>query len=156
MIKKILSVLGFTVFFFAAIGLVAQADVFNSTDGTVTVMASGGTVYSNYETAANQVNGVETVGSVTVPAGRYLVQAKAWVDQTVGLESFAQCNLVDLGINDRTRLNASALNYAAVVATEVATFTEETVINYSCVSDARVDVYNVVLTATTVSAIHQQ
>lgn len=148
-------IVGVLVFIFMAVGL-ANANVFNETDGTVTIMASGGTVYSNYEQLANQVNGTEVVGSVTVPAGRYLVQAKAWVDQTVGVESFVQCNLVNLGINDRTRLNGSVLNYAVVVAAEVATFTEETVIEYSCVSDARVDVYNVVLTATTVSAIHQQ
>lgn len=152
MFKKILAVIGATLFFFTAVGLVAQANVFNPTDGTVTVMASGGTSYVDYDGGANQVNGVETVASVVVPAGRYLVQAKAWIDQTVGSESFAQCYLVDLGNNDRTRLNASTVNYAAVVAQEVTEDDEEFTIEYSCVSDARVDVYNISLIATTISA----
>lgn len=156
MIKKLVALFGTVVFFITAVVFTAKADVFNPTDGTVTVMASGGTVYSDYGAAANQVNGAETVGSVTVPPGKYLVQAKAWADQSVGSESFVQCNLMDLGINDRTRLGAGSGYSAALVATEVAIITVQDTIEFVCVSDAPVDIYNVVLTATTVSAVNYQ
>lgn len=118
--------------------------------------ASGGTVYIDLNAGPNQVNGTETVASITVPAGKYLVQAKAWVDQTVGSESFVLCALSDLGVFDGTRLNASTVNYAAVVAQEVAEDDVEFTIEYECVSDARVDVYKVSLVATTVTDINIQ
>lgn len=118
--------------------------------------ASGGTVYIDLNAGANQVNGTETVASITVPAGKYLVQAKAWVDQTVGSESFVLCALSDLGVFDGTRLNASTVNFAAVVAQETAEDDVEFTIDYVCVSDARVDVYKASLVATSVTAINIQ
>lgn len=154
--KKVLSVIVGALFFVAAISLAAQASVFNSTDGTVTVMASGGTAYFDSNANPQQVNGTVTVASVIVPDGRYQIIAKSWADQSVGAETYVNCVLISTGgVNDRARLSAGSGYSAAMVSSEVNEYTGgPTTIDYICVTDARVDIYNATLTATTLSAIN--
>lgn len=130
-----------------------QAEVFDPDTGTVTVMASGGTVYESGTVGPTTVtNAGAVVESVTVPAGRYQIIAKAWIDFSVGTSTFAQCGLVGDGGSDATRLGGGG----AVIAVGHATFADETDVEFACITDDEVDAYRIVLSVTTVSAIVAQ
>ncbi|WP_020572552.1 hypothetical protein [Parafrankia discariae] len=148
-----IAVLAVLVVCVVAAAAIARADPFDPTSGTVAVMASGGTVYEDYTAGPQSVNGSVTVAAVTLPAGRYELLAKAWVDNSLGSESFIQCGFVDgIAGNDNTRASAGSA-YVTMIASGASEFAEETEVEYVCASDAAVDVHRALLKATTVSAI---
>lgn len=154
--KKILAVVIAAALFVIGISALAAAGPYDPGTGTVTVMANGGTVY--VDTAAGPISvGSDTlVASLTLPSGRYELLAKAWIDRSVGSESFVQCGFVNsVADNDNSRAGASA-DSATMVAAGVVDFEEESDVEYRCATDDTVDAYRVVLMATTVSAIHEQ
>lgn len=154
--KKILAFLGATLFFVTSISFVAQASVFNSTDGTVTVMASGGTAYSDQNNSVvHLTSSGGTVASVDVPAGRYFLEAKSWSDLTIGGHgSFVQCGFISGNAdNDSSR---STTPTGTLIAQGVDEFASPATITYECASDGNVDIYTPVLTITTLSAFDLQ
>lgn len=122
----------------------------------VSWLAVGGTVYEDHAAGPQTISSETVVATVTVPAGRYQLTAKAWVDRTVSNESFVQCGFIDLPYNDNTRAAGSADDFATFIAVqtlEVATVTD---IEYVCTTDAAIDVHRTSLVATSVSAIDAQ
>jgi hypothetical protein len=145
-----------TVVFVLAGAAIVGAQAFDEESGTAAVMVSGGTLYEDNVVGPQRVTTTSLVGTVTVPAGRYVVEATAWIDRLVGSSTFVQCGF-DNGVagSGATRL-AGDDDYVPVVASGSDEFETETDIDYVCVTDDDIDVHRVVVTAITVSAINAQ
>lgn len=140
---------------FGAVSLlgIAQADVFNPTDGTVTVMASGGTVHVETVVGPVSTSGGATVATLTVPPGRYEVSAVLWMDEDSSSSNFIQCGLVNVDETENSRSTLSANGYEALSELGTLDAASETDIEVFCNSSAAATANYVVVHATTVSAI---
>jgi hypothetical protein len=135
----------------------ASADPYDPATGTVTVMANGGTIYEDHTTTAQTVSGGgATVASLSLPAGRYQVIGKTWVEDKSAEANFVQCGLTGLVTNDNGRATLVAGGFSTVTSTGVTNLTSSGTVTLFCNASASAEASFTVLTATTVSAINAQ
>lgn len=135
---------------------IAGAQTFDEESGTVTVMATGGTVHEDHTTTAQAVGGGATVASLTLPAGRYEVTAKTWVEDGSTAANFVQCGLTGLPVNENARSTIAASGSESLVVLGVVELEVEDDVELFCNADASATANLTVLQATTVSAIVAQ
>lgn len=146
-----------TALFVLAAAAIAGAQAFDEESGTATVMVSGGTVYEDHTTTAQVVSGGgAVVATVTLPAGRYEVTGKTWVEDGSSAANFAQCGLTGLGVNENARSTIAASGFETLTVLGVVDLATETDVDLFCTSNSTATANLTVLHATTVSAINSQ